>query len=251
MITEDGHRYIAMSDRRVARPFHLRWLLPKVCGRNLTRWTWVTRCSVLALGPLAWWYTGSPWMAAGVLLPGVMFNWRHPVLVDATGMMFALAAACLWPVCPPAALVCAAVGACVRETVPVWAAVFAWHPLLLAGLLPVAVRWLIKPGEDVLGPQIATMLAHPVHSARDAHRGQWQDWQVMLAPWGGLLLALGWLTPRAAVALCLAYGQMLIATDTTRLYQWCWPALAACVPHQIAPVAAAGIVFNPWQGNER
>jgi hypothetical protein len=252
-ITEDGQRYLAMSDRRVARPFHLRWLLPLICGTDLQRWTYTTRSSVLALAPLAWWYTGSVWMAACVLLPGVWFNWSHPVLVDATGMALALLSACLWPVCWPLALAVVLVGASVRETVPVWAAVFAWHPLLLIGLLAVGVRWLQRPGSDVCGPEIEWMLAHPIQSAKAAHAHQWRNPFVMLLPWAGLLAGLGAMTWPLAVAIGLAYGQLLIATDTTRLFQWAWPALAlACVHAAPAwlPLVAVSVVFNPWQGGE-
>lgn len=249
-LTPDGARYLAMRHERVARPFHLRWLIPAICGTDRLRWEIVTRGAVLSLAPLAWWYTGSPWMAACALLPGVWFNWSHPVLVDAPGMALALLAACLWPVCWPAALVVAVLAGCVRETAPVWSAVYAWHPALLVGLVPVAVRWLMKAGGDPCGYD--QQLAHPWRASRVAHRGRWLDPFLMVTPWGPLVLGLAAPTPQLGAAIGVGYAQTLIATDTVRLYQWAWPVLALAavtVAPTWAPLIALGVAFNPWKGD--
>ena len=34
----------------------------------------------------------------------------------------------------------ALVGGTIRETVPIWSAIYAWHPVLLVGLIPVALN---------------------------------------------------------------------------------------------------------------
>ena len=103
-LTPDGVRYLAASSQRVARPFHLRWLLPRLLGADSRRWQYVTRASVLAIGLLTALYAHSVWMVAVIALPGLWFNWRHPVLVDAPAMALALAAAVLWPIYWPAAI---------------------------------------------------------------------------------------------------------------------------------------------------
>lgn len=253
MLTPDGARYIAASHRRVARPFHLRWLLPRLCGDSVRRWTIVSRTAVIAVGLLTALYAGSPWMACVAFLPGIAFNWRHPVLVDATGMALALAAAVVFPYCWPAALALALVAGCVRETAPVWSAIYAWHPLLLVGLVPVAVRWLMRQGDDVLDAENRWIIDHPVKASLKYHAGQWANPLVMVTPWGGLLVALAGLTVQLEVALAAAYAQLAVATDSVRLYQWAAPVLALAavdtVPPWALPFVAIGVVFNPWKGS--
>ena len=249
-LTPDGARYLAMRYERVARPFHLRWLVPLLCGTDRLRWEVASRGAVVVLAGLAWWYTGSPWMAVCALLPGVWFNWSHPVLVDAPAMTVALLAACVWPVCWPAAVILAVVAGCIRETAPVWAAIYAWHPLLLAGLVPVAVRWLMRAGTDPVGYDDA--LAHPVRYSRRAHAGRWLDPFLMVTPWGPLVLGLAAPTPQLGLALAAGYGQLAVATDSVRLYQWAWPVLAAAcvtVAPEWLPLVALGVAFNPWKGD--
>lgn len=256
-ITPDGVRYLAMGRRlRVPRPFHLRWLVPWLCGDNPALWTIMSRVSILALAPLAWWYTGSPWMMACAALPGVAFSWRAPVLVDAPGMALALLAACLASVSLPAAILVALVAGCCRETAPVWAAVYAWNPLLLVGLVPVAVRALLRAGPDPLteaqNPVAVAAVRHPVAVALEVRRGAWLDPAVMVAPWGGLIVALAAPTTVLWVALGLGYAQLVAATDGARLYQWAWPVVAvsavAVVPEAWLPLLALSIAFNPWKG---
>ena len=252
-LTPDGARYVAMADRRVARPFHLRWLQPKICGTSERRWQIVTRGSIVALAVLIALYTRSPWMAACAFLPGIAFSWRHPVLVDPLGMALALGSALLLPICWPAAIVLACIAGMTRETAPVWAAVYAFNPLLLVGLVPVAIRWLMRQGPDVLDEQNAWILAHPFKAALIFHTQRWQDPLLMVTPWGGLIAGLAALTPQLGLALALGYGQLLVATDSVRLYQWAAPVMAlatvAALPAWAIPFAALAIVFNPKRGD--
>ena len=252
MLTPDGARYFAAAKQRVARPFHLRWLLPKVCGQEYTRWLWVSRVAIVLFGVLTAMYCRSPWLVCVAFLPGVAFSWKYPVLVDAVGMAGALAAAVVFPYCWPAAVVIVLIVGCVRETAPVWAALYAWNPLLLIGLVPVAVRALQKAGGDVLDAENAWILAHPFAASRKYHRGLWLDWSVMVAPWGGLLAGLAGFDLRLGAALAVGYGQTLMATDTVRLYQWAAPVMAlACtqvLPSWALPFVAVSVLFNPWKG---
>jgi hypothetical protein len=252
-LTPDGVRYLAAAQARPARPFALRWILPALLGDRVIWWLWVTRGSLVAVGVLTAIYTRNPWMASVAFLPGLAFSWRYPVLVDATGMALALAAAVLFPICWPAAIALALLAGCVRETAPGWAALYAWHPALLVGLVPAAVRALFRPGPDVLDAENAWILAHPVLASKKYHRGQWLDWSLMLAPWAGMLAGLAALDLRLGAALAAGYAQLLVATDSVRLYQWAAPALAlACVhvlPGWALPFVALSVLYNPWKGS--
>ena len=251
-LTPDGYRYLASTQKRVARPFHLRWLLPKLCGLHERRWKAAAYGSVAAVGALTAWYSGSVWMACVVFLPGVAFNFKNPVLVDAAGMALALLSAVLLPFSWPLAMLVAFVAGCVRETSPVWAAVYAWNPLLLVGLVPVAVRWFQRQGPDVLDAENAWIIKHPIQASMKYHHGRWTDWNLMVAPWGGMLAGLAGFGPRLALALALGYSQLVVATDSVRLYQWAAPSLAlACtgaLPVWSLPFVAVSVVFNPWKG---
>lgn len=252
MLTPDGFRYVTASERRVARPFHLRWLLPAICGTSMIRWKIITRSSVIAIGLLTALYTHNPWMACVAFLPGIAFNWRFPVLVDAPAMTLALAAAVLWPHCWPAAIALALVAGCVRETAPVWAAIYAWNPVLLMGLVPVAIRALQRQGEDPLDAENQWIIEHPIKASRKYHAGLWSEPTLMVTPWGPLMVGLASLDAQLIAALAIGYSQLLLATDSVRLYQWAAPvlALAACriLPSWALPFVAVGVIFNRWKG---
>ena len=243
---------MAATQQRVAKPFHYRWLLPALLGNRIQNWAVCTHLSVIAVAVLTAVYTRSPWMVCVALLPAMRFTWHHPVLVDAAGMALALAAAVVLPYSLPIALLLAALSGCVRETAPVWAAVYAWNPVLLVGLIPVAVRALQRPGNDVLDYENAWILAHPIRASKKYHAGQWLDPRVMLLPWGGMLAGLAAFDLRLTTAIALGYGQLLVATDSVRLYQWAAPVVAwACVqalPFWALPLVAVSVVFNPLRG---
>lgn len=252
MLTPDGARYWTMTERRVARPFHLRWLQPFLCRQDERRWKALTWGSVAAIGVLTAIYTKSPWMACVAFLPGLTFSVRHPVLVDAFGMALALGAALMLPICWPVAIVLALLAGCTRETAPIFAAVYAWNPLLLVGLVPVGVRRLMRSGPDVLDPKNAWILKHPIQASMEFHAGRWTDAQLMVLPWGGLLAGITAFTTQTLVAVGLGYSQLLVATDAVRLYQWAAPVLAlaavAAVPAWALPIVALTVIFNPWKG---
>jgi len=252
-LTPDGYRYFAVSKKRVIKPFHLRWFLPFVLKDNLQAWAWVTRLSIVGFAILTAVYCQNPWMVSVALLPGIVFSWKCPVLVDAFGMFLALLACVLLPIYWPAAVAVALLAGCVRETAPIWSAVYAWNPILLVGMIPVAIRWLQKEGPDVLDEKGLWIVKHPFKASKEFHAGKWMSPQLMLTPWAGLILGLGAMTPQLFLALLLAYSQLLIATDSVRLYQWATPvlALATCnlLPVWAIPFVAVSIVFNPWKGD--
>lgn len=262
-LTPDGHRYLAMADQQGPAQFRLRWLIPAVCGRNIRAWVTVTYMSLavstVLCGVLVWQHTGSlarAVAAAGLFagLPMVRFLSTAPVLVDAPGVALALLSAVAmgegwWPLAVAAALL----AGCTRETAPVFAALFAWHPLPLVGMLPVAIRYATsRPGRDVLDAHNRWVLDHPRQASKLYHRGQWTSPKVMLLPWGGCLAALVHPNPWLVGTVVVAYLQVLIATDTVRLYQWAAPVVAAAavlLPVPLLPVLVLAHWFNPWAGN--
>ena len=252
MLTPDGVRYLAMSQRRVARPFHLRWLAPFICRQDERRWKALSGASVAAVAILTAIYTGSAWMACVAFLPGILLNVRHPVLVDAFGMALALGAALLLPICWPAALIVALLAGCARETAPVWAAVYAWNPIMLVGLVPVGIRWAMRQGSDVLDAENAWVIAHPFKASLKYHAGRWLDPSLMVLPWGGLLAGVTAFTTQTVVAVGLGYAQLAVATDSVRLYQWAAPVVALAAVHAVPiwalPIVALTVIFNPWKG---
>ena len=262
-LTPDGAEYIRMAHgEKVATPYHLRFVLPMLCRDNRYAWIAVTYLSLLASGVL----TGVLAMqhglsleqaaVAGLLLlglPSIRFLRIVPVLTDAAGMAFALGAAVLWPIEPLAALAVVVLGAGVSEKVPVFAAVFAWSPLLLAGLVVPLVRhlgWSSGPVRE--GSHARAVAEFILHSGLN-HRAQvWRQASSVALPWGACLFALT--VPGAwwAASWAVGMGQLAIAHDTVRLIQQAAPpvcvAAASAIPIEWAlPVLVAHWV-NPWMG---
>lgn len=196
-------------------------------------------------------------VAAGLMmvaLPSSRFNLRNPVLVDAPAMALAALAAVLAPVNLPAAVAVALVAGACKETAPGFAALYAWNPWLLLGLVAPAIRAVTaKTGPDVLDDENAWILEHPVKAGWKYHRAQYLDGLVMVTPWGGALVALAVMDLRLGVLLAVAYAQLLVATDSVRLYQWSAPlvcvAAATAVPPAWLPILVVLTVWNPCAGN--
>lgn len=254
-LTPDGIRYAAAVNGRVPKPFHYRFLLPKVLGDNGAHWFWMSRIATWSLLPLVYWFLDGGWrgVVAAVMVTGLAgvwkFNRRFPVLVDATGMMFALLSADLfrhnlWPL----AVIVALVGACARETVPVMAALYAWNPLALVGLAPVAIRHFQREGPDPQGNP-PWKLGEQFRICTEIHRKQ-PLW-LFVVPWGAATVGLAALSPQLALTLVACYAPMLIATDTVRIYMWAFPVLLAAtvraVPLKWLPLLLALHFVNPYK----
>lgn len=265
-VSPDGQRYLAMTGGgRVAIPFHLRWLVPALCGLDGRRWIGMTFGSLVAIAGLSTWFVGlsgaSGWQLAAVPflvsgLPGIVkINARFPILVDAPAIALALLAACLcaigwWP----AAIVVAIVAGMAKETAPLWAAIFAWNPILLVGLVaPLIRRLLVAPGADVLDEHNAWVLKHPFAASWRYHKDRLTDPRLWVTPWGVLLVGLVAFDLQLAVALAVGYGLTLVATDTVRIYQWAFPVLLVAaltvVPDELLVLAVIAHLFNPWGGD--
>ncbi len=261
-LTPDGIRYLAMGGgTRQPIPFHLRWLLPAVCRENETAWIVANVAGIAMAGILTGWLawgagaTEVQAVLAALLiwgLPSVRFSANTPVLADMPGMALALWAAVLWPIEPLAAIAVSVVAGCVSEKAPAVAALVAWQPWLLVGLIAPVVRGLIPDGEvDESDPLYDTM-RRPFRAGWKAHRGWWRHWS-LVCPWGACLLVLFEPSIQVGAALLFGYALLLVATDTVRLYQTVAPVLAIhaalLVPDLLVPAVVVMHWFNPWAGN--
>lgn len=246
-------------------PFHVRWLVPRLCGLSAPRWLAMTFGSLVAIAGLSAWFVGlsglGKWqiVAAPLLvlgLPGIVrINVRYPVLVDAPAIMLALLAACLtlagwWPI----AVLVVLVAGMVKETAPIYAALYAWNPILLVGLaVPLLRRLIFKPGDDVLDEHNAWVLSHPLAASWRYHKDRLSDPLLWVAPWGVLLAGLAAMNLQLAVTLAVAYLLTAVATDTVRIYQWAFPVLLVAalgvIPVEFLALAVVAHLFNPWGGD--
>lgn len=251
-MTPDEVRYALMAQgERVPRPFKYRWLLPWLCSDERRYWTWTQAGAFVAFSALLAVYTGAWWACLLPLgLSGLTFNLKHSMLVDLPALTLALGAAVAWQHgLWWLALTLVIIGSAVKETCAPFAAVFAWSPVLLVGLVSVAMRTVTKSGPDPIpsGPA-HDALEHPV-AVSWAHHKVLPVW-VYVLPWGALLAALAHPTPQLWVALGLGYGGLLIATDAVRLYQWATPVVALCAVPVLGPWALLAVVLhlaNPFK----
>jgi len=235
----------------VPRPFNLRWLLPAICRTKPVRWwmVWAAAWPLLA-GSMVWWrvVAGDGWTVAvaaaallvglpGILGPAVSI----PIQVDlpATALVvFGCAVSQYSMIVGVGVFVLAAT---IRETAPIVAALWLWSLWPLIALFPVIVAMiLIRPGSDPLGGELQRIADHPIRTALEYHAGRWRDGWLMVAPWGVCLAALYAPDWRLAVVLVVAYAQLLVATDTVRLYQH-----AAALPMAVAAAQIIPVVWLP------
>ncbi len=228
-LSPDGYFYL--QDARgelVPKPYSRRWLLPYLLGSDPRNWKLLTH-ACLALIPMNAFYYASAfglkgWSAlfATALIcaqPGLRLSLRYPVLNDAPAFMLALCTAGLaheghiWP----AVMLSLWLGA-MRESAPVFAALWAWSPWPLLGLL--AAGWFRKSA-----PSDIPWLAHPMQEAWKKRREIGLDGNVYFWPLGGALAGLTIYSWQTALTVTIASAQLFIAQDTLRLLVWCAPVL--------------------------
>lgn len=239
----------AASGQRVPRPFHLRVVLPAVCRTDPTRWwvSWGTGWVLAAAGMFSWATTVVDWPAAALAtalllgLPGFLGpTVTIPVSVDIPANGLALCGVALAAhgqlVAGVAVIV---VSAGIRETTPIWAALWLWSPWPLIGLaVPAVANWFRPTGPDPLGGNYQRIADQPIRTALEHHTGRWRDAWLLVAPWGVCLAGLVDPTPQVIVVLIVAHLQLLVATDTVRI-----------VHHAAGPVlaiAAAQTIPTEW-----
>jgi hypothetical protein len=171
----DSARYmLAGGGHAVARPFNLRWFLPTVCRNSAPRWwlAWGLSWPIAAAG-MVWWgfESGLVWqqyLAAPVLVLALAGVWApsvcRPVSVDLPAMAVSIVAvAALQAGWWPLALGLILVAASIKETSPVFAALWAWHPILLVGLT--------RPDRGVVVPQAGVGRDHRARDERCPQAG--------------------------------------------------------------------------------
>lgn len=261
-LSPDGRTYLhAGAGHPVPPPYHRRWLLPLILGPRPRRWAALTYASLVLTPLAAWGYFGTMGLAgrerifaAALLsvLPGVWrCSLRFPVLLDAPSFALALllataargieTSAAAWPVAPLFALGfvgVALLGGATRETVPIFAACWAWSPWPLVGLL--AAGWWRKPAP--LYERAPEWLTHPTRAAVKLRLALGLDASLYVRPFGAALAGLvGMPTPQVFVTCGLAVAQLAMAQDTIRLLAWAAPVLvlgaAKALPFALWPLA--------------
>jgi hypothetical protein len=226
----DGDRYT--SGKGQPHPFH----------RRFTHWPKRVLQATNYLSLLGLGYWCGDWKKALLLLtlPGAWFIATHPTVVDGPLMLLALLSAHYAPTNPLLSVSLSLVAGIIHERGPVFAAVYAFHPLPLLGLL--GVQWWRKPparDKDTL-VGLGTLAAIKVHrSYQDL-----LDGKIVLVGLRGLLpLSVYYGTsPRALLAFLVAYGSRLIGTDTCRFLFWAAPPLVSELPDLPAWVILVHVV---------
>jgi hypothetical protein len=237
LVTIDGTRLMATPR---PSPFHLRWLLPTLLGKRLWAWAAVSWASLLCTAVLM---PGDIWACAlWVSLPWFRTMAAAPVLVDAPAFALSLVAQKA-PGGYPVALM-GWLGAMVSERLPVFMALMAWSAWPLLGLWSVFVLHRIVPHTPRQGPGALAV--------GQSRAFCWCDPAILLLPWGAGLAAVfsaGWTLQEVAL-IAVAYGQLLVAHDTSRLYMWCAPVVlpraVAVLPTNLRLAAVLATWFNPW-----
>lgn len=244
----DAERYLLMgSGEAAASPFNLRWLLPKICGGSQKRWwiVWWISLPVSILGCF-WWgmaigYGWAASLAAGVMLVSLSgITGVRPVEVSLPAMAISILSAAalsqgLWPV----AIALSLVAGCIKETSPVWIALWTFNPIPLIGLIAPLIRRLVsKPNANDpvtdANPILIRVREDPVLSSLEHHRGMWRNGWVMVLPWGLTLAALYKPSVALVVLLVVSYAQLLVATDLSRLlHSSAGPAMALAAAHNL------------------
>lgn len=260
LLSPDSLHYLrAAEGMRVPVPYSRRYLLPALLGPHPMRWAALTWFSLAATPALAWLYFGALGFVGGqrifaaALLCALTGVWRcslrFPVLVDAPSFALALAVATLARAGHPilAAYLSLPLGA-MRESAPLFAAVWGWDAHPLVGLA--AAGWW-RPSSPPSPSE--PWLAHPFREAIALRRRIGPDASLYLRPWGAALLGLvGTPTWQLGAAVALAHAQCLVAVDTIRLTVWCAPVLVASAA-KVTPAAwwAVALLVTVAQKDER
>lgn len=267
-ISADGIRYAAMGmGKRVGYPYHLRWLMPALCGPDVTLWRGYTILAwtlTALLLPVYGHLEGLGWASLALpvflTLGGQLLYQRNWVaLVDPAALFFALTCAIatmqgMWWLAIPLALL----AGCTRETAPVVAAVLAWSPVPLIGLAAPAVRALYRSGSDVEGFGPAITPSRPSISLRALQ--PLCDWRHTIAPWGACILAVFAFDWQVAAALTVGYVSLVTVAvfgmpcfsapnESARVYQMAWPIVAVAAIHAAGPwwpILAITQAFYGW-----
>ncbi len=215
MNCNDGNRYI--SGIAQPSPFHRRW-----CGWPKLPLQVVNYACLVGLG-----LSMGDWKRALLLmtLPSVWFAATHPTVVDAPAMLLAWTAGALFPTHPFVAVLLSCLSGFLHERGPVFGAIYAWHPVMLIGL--VCSGWWRKPTKPDNDPLVGASLWGQIKAHRpyqDLANPMTVVWSLRALPFVALMYGC---STRAWVALALAFCSRVTGTDTARYLFWAAPALIA------------------------
>ena len=265
LILNDSKRYFAMG-RGILQypPFHKRWLLPYLFKYRDKAWISSTLMIVSLLPVVTYLYLTSLGLTTAQAFFGSMLvlglngiykmNVLHPILVDSYAIFFSLLSAISFLNGNIlTGIMFSVIGGCIKESTPVFSFLFGFNALALLGFVsPILCRWYSPHADkDMLGRH--GRLDDFIKTSDVLHKGRWFHPAVMLAPWGVCLIALLSTPPVlywVMLALLVSYGQVVIATDSVRLYQQSFPVLvyAACllVPAQFYLILVLVHWLNPY-----
>jgi hypothetical protein len=209
----DGRRYT--SKRQQPAPFNRRFTY------------WPSRL-LIALSWLGYLYVAwdlGTWQKVVLFatLPGVVFCVTAPTCPDLLGVALALGAARLFPSHPYVAIGVSLIGGVVHERVPVFAALYAWNPWLLLGLL--GVRWWARKGATGDNHPDADRLVNLDLKTCVKRHKRYQDfleYKQWWIPTRLLPLLAAWqnVPSRAWGAFALAHASRVMGTDAGRFILW-------------------------------
>ncbi len=214
----DGRRYVSGVPQPY--PFHRRW-----CSWPKQMLIVMSLTSMVVMGTAM-----GDWKKALLLLtlPGACFLVTHPTTVDGPAILLAWGASLLFPTHPWFAVLMSCVAGFVHERAPVYAALYAWHPLLLVGL--VAVGWWRTPAPPDDDIRVGRGFIYSFLTHKGDH--DWLSLQQTLTSSRALPVMAGFygVSTAAWLALGLAWGQRLICSDLGRLVFWAGPIIVRDLP---------------------
>lgn len=185
-----------------------------------------------------------------VSLPVWNINIKMTMLVDPVAWMLALLSVvlCLRGHALPAVVAVMLAGT-VAPKAPVFAALWILNPWLLLGLVPVAIGHFVLPRGRALCDE--PVLNEPWKTGMKYHGKHIHDARELLLPWGGCMAAIFCGDWRVLPAVVVAYAQLLISTDSARLYMWAAPVVIIgalkVIPEPLLIVAVLMTWFNPFR----
>lgn len=255
-VSPDGRYYAAMqAGERVPAPYSRRWLLPLIARLTRMRWEAFSAIAFLAVGPLVYELTGALWCVwLCAWLPGFATNVRYPVLVDQPAFALMLGAVVAYRGGDLAvAMALLGLSGQVKESAPFFglALCLSW-PMAFVALGSAIIAVLV--GKYVSRSPDRDFMLHPFRVAMTKHDPL--DWKEMVLPWGGVVVlgtafvASGsystWNIGIVVASLIMGYGQLLMANDSVRLYQWAAPAVLMFIaPYQPVWMALV-LVAHPF-----
>lgn len=229
----DSFYYYAASDgHRTPKPYCFRVLLPLVCGRRVWAWRTVAIISTILIGPMLVRYLhvlgyGRWWCVMGVVLWAGLYgvageHVTHHIIPDPLAQFLSLMAATLYlsnHLLP--ATIIALLAMLTKEISPLFIALFAWTPLPLIVYPLLWMVWKWRGKSSTNNPHLHSPL---VTVWQRRHSREELTWQYLVSPWGVVLpLALSCPNVQLLATLTASYGQLLLATDGSRLYMWAFP----------------------------